>query len=265
MSKLWKRKVELVAGGKSFSGDDFEIDFSIPFTTDEDPDSSEITIYNLTESTIEAIESQADIMLNAGYEGDVGTILTGTLEKPETSWEGVDKVTKLFIGDGSKEWREKKIKKTYQKGVTASFILNDLAGQFGLEIGDVEINKDKTYKRGRTFTDTLSSCIKQVAKDTETKMYIQGKKIFMRPPDKGDPTGFLLNADTGLIDSPEKTEEENDKKEKVISYTVKCLLNHRLAPDSIIQVESMSVNGTFRVVKGKHEGDFITEVKVVPA
>lgn len=95
-------------------------------------------------------------------------------------------------------------------------------------------------------------------------MYINKGRIFIRDENKGTETGFLLNSDTGLISSPEKVEEEKDG-QKIIKYKVQSLLNHKIGVDSLIKIESKTINGNYRVESGVHTGDFITEMIVVPA
>lgn len=263
--KLWMREIELTAGDKQFNNKDFDIEFKVPFGDSKDPKISEVTIYNLTQQTIADIESKAYLILNAGYRGDIGNILTGKVEKVETDWRGVDKATVLTVSDGGFEWRNTKINKTYTKGSKAKYIMTDLAGLLGYEIGEIEPKKDLTYQLGKTISGYVEVALKQLVKDTESKMYINKNKIYIRDEKKGTETGFLLNKGTGLIDSPEKTEEEDPSGNKVIKYDVKCLLNSRITTDSIIQIESRTVNGNFRVIKGSHDGkDFITECTVVP-
>ena len=42
MMRFWIREVNLKAGDKEFTGDKFDIDFRVPFSTKEEPDISEI-------------------------------------------------------------------------------------------------------------------------------------------------------------------------------------------------------------------------------
>lgn len=263
MMQFWKQRVELIAGSKQFTNDKFEIDFNIEFGDSDNPDMSEVYIYNLSNETIASIKSKAGVILNAGYDGDVGEILNGKIEKIETYWEGVDKVTKIIVGDGSTEWQIKKANKTYQAGSTSKYIINDLANQLGLEIGEINLVKDVTYKKGRTIATQLQQALRSVVKDTGSRMFIDKGKLYIRPPTKGTKTGFLLSADTGLIESPQIIEEEDEKGNKVVKYNVRCLLNHRITTDSIIQVKSKTINGNYKVKKGKYYGDFIMEFEAV--
>lgn len=256
------QKAEILVAGKKFIKDDFEIDFLVNFDDDPEPNISHVMIYNLSDTTIALLKKGENIILNAGYQGDVGTILLGTIEKQETGWEGIDKVTKLTIGEGSEQWLKEYVNKSYAPGITSKAILADLAGMFGMELGELKLVNNLTYARGRSVSGMLQSVIRQVVAETGSKFHISQGKILIRPWEAGTETGFLLNSDTGLIESPQPFEEENNGK-KVSGYRVRMLLNHRITVDSILQIESKTSNGTFRVRKGSHSGDFITEVEVV--
>ncbi len=261
--KLWLRKINLIMGDREFTNDKFEIDFRVPFSKEPEPDISEIKIYNLSENTIANIKSKAYVILNAGYKGDVGNILSGKIEKITSEWEKVDKVTKITLSDGGFEWRNAKINKTYQKGITAKYIMQDLANILGLEIAEINPTKNISYNLGRTINGSVGSALKQLVKDTGSKMYINKGKLYIREDNKGNETGFLLDSEHGLIDSPERIEEEKNG-EKIIKYKIKSLLNYKLTTDSIIEVKSRTLNGFYRVIEGVHTGDFITECIVVP-
>ncbi len=258
MAKYWMQKAEILVAGKKFIKDDFEIDFLVSFDDDPEPNISHVMIYNLSNNTIALLKKGENLILNAGYEGDVGTILLGTIDKQETTWEGIDKVTKLTVGEGSDKWLNAYVNKSYAPGVTSQAILSDLVGMFGMELGELRLVNDITYARGRSVSGMLQSVIRQVAAETNSKFHISQGKILIRPWEAGTQTGFVLNADTGLIESPQPFDEEGKA-----GYRVRMLLNHRITVDSILQIQSKTANGTFRVRKGSHSGDFITEVEVV--
>ena len=262
--KLWIREVNLKAGDKEFTGDKFDIDFRVPFSTKEEPDISEVKIFNLSQSTISSIESKAYVILNAGYKGDVGNILSGKIESINTEWQGVDKITTIKVSDGGFEWRDTKTQKTYQAGSTAKYIMNDLASMLGLEVAEISPKKDIVYQLGKSISGSVEAALRRLVKDTESKMYINKGRLYIRDKNKGTETGFLLNSEHGLIGSPEKIDEEDEKGNKTIKYKVQSLLNHKISTDSLIQIESKTINGNYRVESGVHFGDFTTEMIVVP-
>lgn len=278
---FWIRDIEVLAGQKKFEslGDNaLEIEFDINFSDKEEPDVSEITIYNLSDETISDIKRDGYIYVNAGYKEleNKANILTGEIEDIETSWSGLDKITKIKVSDGAKKWRTVEVNKTYQNGSSASFIMRDLCNLLGYEIVAIEPVEDIAYPLGKTVKGLASDALSQLVKDTKSKMFINKDRIVIRDENVGYDSGFILNVESGLIGSPtlnkdesgdktDKKESDKDKKknkETKQSWKVVSLLNPRLETDSVIKVESKSLNGTFRVKSGKHTKDFNTEMEV---
>lgn len=258
--EFWDRQIRLRAGDKEFNGDDFDIEFNVPFSNSEHPDVAEITIYNLGKSSIASIKGKAYTHLDVGYGKDVGSILIGNIESVSTESNGVDKVTRIKVSDGATEWRSKKVDKTYKKNIKASYMMRDLAGSLGLEIGEISPTKDTTYKSGKTFKSSIGSALIELAKDTNSKMFVDKRKLYIRKQAKGQSVGFVLSSATGMVGSPEVyTDEVNGK--TVNKYRVKCLTNHRISTDSIIELKSKHVKGRFRVESGEHS-DFITTLEM---
>lgn len=277
----WIQETEVLAGGKKFVNygeDALDIEFDIPFTDKEEPDVSTVTIYNLSEGTISGIEKEGYIFVNAGYREmhNRANILTGNIEKVETTWQGVDKITTITVSDGAKAWRTAKLNKTYKEGTKASVIMRDLANILKYEIIEISPKKDIEYKLGKTIKGACSTSLKQLVKDTESKMFINKNRIVIRNRNIGYQTGFILSPETGLVGSPtlnkddsddkvESTDKEKKKKEnkeEKKTWNVDSLLNPRLETDSIIQVMSEKLSGTFRVISGRHTRDFLTSLVI---
>lgn len=280
----WIQQVEVLAGQKKFTNegeDALEIEFDIPFSNNKEPDIAEITIYNLSDSSIEQIKKDGYIMVNAGYKqlGNIANIFTGKIEEVATEWLYVDKVTKIKATDGGDAWRKIKVNKTYQRNTKASDIMRDLAKAMGYEITKIEPKEDITYKLGKTITSYASTSLDQLAKDTKSKLFINKNRITIADEDKGNSTGVLLNENSGLIGTPtmvkdetgdkngsrdyEANKKENDKERK--AWRVTSLLNPMFETDTIIKVESRTINGEYRIVRGVHNRDFNTELVVVEA
>ena len=277
----WIRDIEVLAGQKRFEslGDNqLEIEFDIPFSDSKEPDVSEVVIYNLSNETIEDIKRDGYIYVNAGYKhlNNKGNILTGEIEDIVTEWQGVDKVTKITVTDGAKSWRTAELTKTYQEGTQASFIMRDLCNVMGYEIVAIEPVEDITYKLGKTIRGSASKSLEQLAADTKSKLFVNKNRVVIRGENIGYVTGFVLNSDSGLVGSPtlnkdesgdktnsvDKKKSKKKNKETKKTWTVVSLLNPQLETDSIIKVESRLLNGTFRVVSGRHTKDFNTELTV---
>lgn len=266
---LFMRKIELNAGGKLF-GLPLTIYFDVAFDDSEKINTATFKVYNLSDGSIAGIINNSVATLTAGYEGDVGQVFQGIVKDAKTAWQGVDKITQIECADEHADYLKNKVVKTFAPGTSSSVILRFLISEAGLKMGDFSPVNDFTYRNGKVLKGNVSALLKEVVKDSKSKMHIHRGKIYIRDAKKGDETGFVVNKDSGLIDHPEKIETETEKKdskekEKRTGWKVKMLLNHRITVDSIIVLQSKVVSGTFRVVKGRHycEGNsFYTEVEV---
>lgn len=276
----WIRQIEVIAGGKVFEsiGDNaLDIEFDVPFSDKNEPDVSTITIYNLSESSINSIEKQGTVSLTAGYRElhNMAEILSGQIENIKTEFKSLDKVTTITISDGAKSWRKTEFNNTYKNDTKASTIMKDLCDELGYPIAELKPKNDIIYPLGKTIKGVASKSLIQLAKDTKSKMFINKGRIVIRAEEEGYNSGILLNAESGLLDTPTLNEnntgdqvdsaEAGNEKPAQKSWTVKCLLNPQIETDMIINIESRSINGAFRVKSGKHSKDFITELEVVEA
>lgn len=260
---LFDRQAVLTINGKEYRSYDIDIEFFVPFSTENEPDVSEISIYNLSPSTIAGIHKSSAVTLSAGYGADMGMIVSGQVADFTTEIENVDKKTTLKIASAINTWKEQKINKTYAPGTTAKSIMSDLISSFGVAIADMDLVKNVTYSKGKTVSGRLKDVVKAIAKETESKFYIDKERAYIRPYSKGTATGFLLSRDTGLVGSPKQVQVGEDAKLSMQGWSVECLLNHNIFADSIIVIKSNMVNGTFRVVKGSHTSEWITQMEVV--
>jgi hypothetical protein len=230
-----------------------DIDFFVEFDDNPEPNVAEINLWNPSKETIASVKKGTRVVLNAGFVGDIGVLIAGTVGDYEVVYSVVDRMLKMYVGDGVDVWNTR-IKKTY-KDANADAVCKDLLGLVGLS-AKVELAKNVTFPQ-LVFDCSIQDAIKRVAKATDSKFYIKNKQGFVVKKDFAEKSMFLLNKDSGLIGTPEKILID----EKV-GYRVNCLLEHRINVGSYVRLQSKSVNGDFRVIKGKHSE--ITEMEVLP-
>lgn len=275
MSRNWDRVIQVIFDSKIVTSDDFDISFSYSFNVDEEPNEIEVEIKNLSQTTINSyIKEKKQLIVNAGYRGDVGNIAKGYIVDTETGWNGVDKDTLIIGLDASEEYFSKKVRKTYKEKTMASTIIKDLCSMTGLAIGEFSLKKDIQYTRGRTISGKLRDVLKDiVVNDCKTNLQIRNGTIIIRNIEQGLATGFILSPETGLIASPEPIsnveDDDNKKKEQKADYKVRCLLNNKIYPMSRIRIDSKVLKADAIVLSGVHVGsnkgnfETIMEVKLV--
>lgn len=264
----YSHTVIIKTGNVTIKNSELDCEFEIPFDDDTEANESEIRVYNLTDSTIKNIKSNAKITVQAGYGNDTGIICSGYISKRKTVYEGVDKVTTISVID-SKSLKERDIDSiTFAKNTKASQILRKLCTKVGLPIAVFKTARDHTYTKEETVSGGLMDNIQRYAKICGVSAYIHKSKIYVRKLSDGDNTAFTLSSDTGLIsvEEFEETETNENYTDTIKGYRVKMLLQHRLQTASIITINSNAVKGKFRVRSGSHYYDgseFITEAEVI--
>jgi hypothetical protein len=93
--------------------------------------------------------------------------------------------------------------------------------------------------------------------------------------------GYLLTPDTGLlfqsddsdtttVETPQtKTATSEEKAAEEKTWKRQCLLNYRMGPGDLIQIQSRDLNGKYLIISGKHKGtptgNWLTEIEVKAA
>lgn len=262
----WNRRLEVTVSGKTFIYDDREkesidIDIDIPFKSDKEPDVAEIRIYNLSSVSIGAIIENAEIIVNGGYNKNIGNLFSGRVESVDTKMQGVTKVTRILATDGGISRKNVTVSKTYKEGSTAKFIMQDIANALGYNVIEIQPVKNIVYNQGKVIFGNAYNELTKIVKESKSKMFINKGQLTIRSEDKGTETGFVLDKSSGMIGSPERIEEEKDGK-KIVKYRIKSLLNHKIKKDSLIRVDSKTLKGDFRVLEGRHTPQFETEIIV---
>jgi len=258
---FWIQSIEVIVDQVRFKSSDLAIEFETRFNDKSEPNDGEVKIYNLTDNTTNRVKKGDNIIINAGYREDTGTIFMGVIDEVQGSWEDLDRVLTLKIGDATDKWANTVVNLSFKPGIKASQIINATLGRFGLAIGEFRLPRDVIYSRGRTLSAPLQAALREICADCGAKFHISNGTIYIRDPNAGTETGWYLRPDSGLIATPQPIEGDEEK-----DYRVRSLLNYRLHADSIIRIESRTANGLFRVVSGKHIAQwpdrFETELEV---
>lgn len=266
---MFGRKVVVKTWLVTLNGDELDIEFDVPFDDNAEANEAEIRVYNLSNETILSMNWNDNITIEAGYKGDTGLIFNGYISSVRTKWEGVDKITTIKALDDSELQERDIVERTYKAGTNASYILKDLIGMLKVPLAAFKVRRDYTYKEEEKVSGGIMSNIQKYAEICGISVYINKGQLYARHLSEGDNINFVVNEDTGLIGSPEEFEEEistESGSEKIKGYKFKMLLQHQLTTAAIVNLQSRSVKGTFRVRSGQHtynESEAITEVEVV--
>ncbi len=237
---------------------DFDMEFNIPFDDDMEANEAEFIVYNLSDSTANKFKLGNSICMTAGYGEDTGIIFQGFISKVKTERLGTDKVTTIYALDDVQYTPQMMKEFTYAAWTPASEVLRNLLEKTKLPVEVFEPQRDHVYEDELKIDGSIVENIKTYSDVCGVSTYIHKQKIYCRPIMDGDNLYFRVNSDTGMIESPEPFEEENENEEYtdiVTGYNVKMILQHRISTAGIVQVDSVNYSGLYRIVSGTHSYD----------
>lgn len=264
-SLFWNRKVEVISNEREWTFPELNMTFTVNFDSDTIPDETDISIFNLSDDSIANIKSGQDIIINAGYNKDLGTILEGVIQYASLEQNGVDRELKIHAINVTDQYMSTNINYTYWRGTDSEHIIRDVLGYVGIIPSVLNLASPQVYQLGFNANGKIIDVIRRLADDADSKVIIKNSGIFIVPDYSGDEDVIWeLSAKTGLIDIKPIDDTSTPAK-----YKIKMLLNHAIEPYSLIQIDSSTFQGKAVVSDGKHEsggfgGDFITEVNVIP-
>ena len=252
--KFWKRQATLQIGSKRFGMDDLYFKFTVPFEDSEKLGTATIEAYNLSPATRNSIKKGMPIILNAGYEGDIGAIFTGKVSQVSDKHSGTEVITTIAAAEALEEWLSKEVNKTYTAGSKASAIVKDLLNIFGLEVGTMELAVDKEYPRGKVCKGKVKNVLTEiVTSDCKSRFLIRNGIVTINDPKTGTKTGYVLSAESGLLQATEATDRtetttrqttvKDGKEKQEVTYKRECLLNYHLAPADVVQTLKQRLAG----------------------
>ena len=258
---MYGRHTTLRLDDRIYDSDSIDMDFDVFFDSrSQEPDISQVILYNLSPDSRAKLEKGQIVTLTAGYkDGDRGSILVGEVADFRFRRTGPDTEAAIDVAPGIGAWMDGVVNKSFKPGIRASQVARGLLEDFGLEIGGIDLAEDVVYPSGRAFSGPLRDALGQVAKDCGSVLELRVNAVFIQQPKAGSTTATLISGRTGLIDPPERIYIDDEP-----GYKLTTLLNPALTYGSLVQIQSNLASGNFRVVSGIHRGDYTTELEVVP-
>ena len=146
---FWLRSATLQIGGNRYSMDDLAFDFEVPFEDSDELTTATVNAYNLSANTRNSIKKGDPVIINAGYEGDLGVIFVGQVSGLSHKHSSTEWTTKITATEALDQWLTAQVNKTYTKSIKAKAMVQDLLNIFGIEVGTFELAIDKEYPRAQ--------------------------------------------------------------------------------------------------------------------
>jgi len=277
---------------------DLRIQFDVDLYVDNRTNTNKgnVSVFNLKDETLKLINTRfGTLTLDAGYEGNLKTILSADVINIKTTKQGSDKVTVFELVPGFINTGIKKIGETFPESISLKAVVDSVARSLSLAVppsSSGEWTKIKcTY--GYTAMGTGKQVLDDLAKTYAIEWNIQDGKLIVTDrytTNEKAERAFILSKESGLIDIPFMDSEEISKavgqaidkegelfisqkqlkpkkdgtpriskKAKYVRWgvRVKALLNPEIRPNSLFKVvtEDQAFNSYYRVRSVSFKGD----------
>lgn len=238
-----------------------EIHFTVPFSSASEKHIAEITLYNIDPGHFNSIRQGDRIELFAGYHGDTGLLLSGTIFRTTTpTLEDADTAYVLRVLEGQDYTRLPKQNITFAAGTYADTIVKEVARRAGMQLDFISINKNKRYEEEYTAEGHPMEILSTIANDAKTSLfYLRGRLTFAFVFAGRNAELFNLTPQTGLIGSPtvasrddDWQDEEDDDGYGRWSFSCTSILNYHLTTFSRVDVKSKYLTHGMYVINGEH-------------
>lgn len=192
--------IRIIADGSSQR---LRVAFSSQKTLTGDPNKTEISVFNLSPDTRQALRSNlTKVQLLAGYESSsdsVGLVATGALMGAISTREGADIVTRLTVLDGYGGMVRGAYSKSFSGGTDASTVVRDLATSMpGVTVGRIDVD-GRLFSKGLQLSGATTSQLDKLADQFGFSWSVQDG-FFQAISDKRDSgTAFSFDSETNLI------------------------------------------------------------------
>ena len=294
----WLRYCKLTVATESVSGDNQQAiqaidlsEFRIRFLVDQacvgKPTTAEITVYNLSQETIDMIPGPTNqeirnknilVTLEGGYQSNHSIIFQGELWWKTVGQENeTDSYLTLVCASGSRNQNYAVVSASIKKGATQQDILNVVAKSMtekGVSMANKPTLMGTKLPRGKVIYKMTKDAMQGIADTNNFDWYIGTNGLVAVPKDSSyDPNtqAIVLNIATGMLGRPKMT---------TIGVNVECLMNPLIDVGSIIQIDNHTIirenyetsvgatmqnfsrtdlyegtNGIYRVIARQHIGD----------
>lgn len=232
--------------------------FAIEKTLGKTPNTCTISISNLAATTRATLQKlPLNVTLAAGYDGDNRQVFVGDVLYTSTQRDGGTTTTKIQVGDGARAYSSARLVKSYKGVVDPKAVIADLASSMGLSLPTSSAQVQSlfgSFSSGLAISGPSAASVDRIVKAQGLDWSIQDGQMQILSPNGSRPgTAILVSQQTGMIGSPEYGTPPADGKPPEL--TVKSLLIPEATPGALVQIQSIGVNGFFRIQKVKHDGD----------
>jgi len=262
----------VIGGGNDAGTPGLRIVAKISKSNQKEPNTGEITIYNLAPTTRSQLQQKGlRVLVEAGYQAaGLARIFLGDSRTTDHKRDGADLITLIKCGDGERALRYARASASFAAGATVAQVVQHCADAMGLGLGNVGVqlpNLQRVLFHGWTAHGAAASELERVLRAVGYRYSVQDGQVQILAPGQSLPTGVpLLSPQTGLIGSPEMGSPEKAGKPTALKF--RSLLRTDVRPGGRVHLRSERYNAIFSLRKVVHTidtmgGDWYTDFEAV--
>lgn len=232
------------------------ISFSVEKSSEESNNDAKIQIWNLSKENLSILESKDCIVeLKAGYGNNRALIFVGNVSSAITTLDNADRMTELTVVDGLVELRDTNISISINGKVDGKTVYQKIADAMGVSVKFAPDLWFRTVPNGFSYVGKAKGALQKISNFCGQKWSIQNQVLYVTWPGRSTTTqGYLLSADTGLVNIPKRITIGSGDESKT-GWEVEYLLNGAIGVNDIVELRSNTASGFFLVYKVTMDGD----------
>lgn len=235
------------------------IKFKIDKTLKKQPNTSEITVTNLSPTRRASLQKKGvKVLFEAGYkELGLSRYFAGDVRTIDHVRDGADWNTVIKLGDGERAWKYARVSESHAPGTRAADVIKSLGKALGLDLGNLDdqvAGIDAVFDGGFAAVGSASKAFDRAIQAVRKSWSIQDGELQILDPYSDEVLDLPIpeiTPDTGLIGSPEMGAPKKKGGSPLVHFTslliptkpgakVKLVSNRY---DGYVRVESCSFTG----------------------
>lgn len=269
------RKYTLQIGGESDGVviEDLQVSFDITKSSDntEKTNSASIEIYNLSAESLKVLDIDYPYaVFSAGYMGldgktpNIKRLFAGQVTETTTRRSGVDRITRILMGDGYVELNHNMLSKLVAPGRTVKDVMEDIRTAIP-NVSRGVYNGTNIYSSliyGYPLQGTPRDMLNELSRKYQLEWQLDDGNLYVHDKERANNENFVdayvISSDSGLIENAYRASgdirrsEKDGKKKQAVQWTQ--LLNPDLIPGSIVKLEDTFIEGWYKIEELRHTG-----------
>lgn len=272
--ELYDRRAAVTIGIPGAGGvrvEDLRVGFRVSKTVKSSANTAEVKLYNLSEATRGRFHAREDaVIVEAGYVGLTEVLFKGWITRVGHEQQGPEWVTTIESGDGTREFKQSRISRTFPAGTKVDDLLKDVVELLGTSKGDLVKDLSALVSKlvadggpatlPRAFSasgstkdvlDQLSRSMRfdwsiqdDVAQVVHEDLAVRGSAYVLEPP-------ILIGSPVPIV----ATRTKKGKVKGVDGFKFRSLLIPSLRPGMLLSVKSVALTAVGRIESVTFVGD----------